>query len=152
MSYTAAKRRVDICQKGRGEQHPDVQGCTILFLWHDTQKRSPSVTGRLGWLRACLRMPHWQRFLVPGPLVLFSFHSGRGRFISVSARSSLQPYTEVHSSDSLAVHVENFQEPCNTSRFLEHPYQNCHLWKAGARGERAFHAREESLLFPFSIY
>lgn len=83
MSYTAAKRRVDTCKMGAGGggersegerplkmmQHTDVQGCTVLFPWHNTHRSSPSVRGKLGQFQTRLRIPHWSWSLI-GPLGL----------------------------------------------------------------------------------
>lgn len=40
-------------------QHRGVQGCTVLFPWHNTHRSSPSVRGKLGQFQTRLRIPHW---------------------------------------------------------------------------------------------
>lgn len=89
-------------RKGGGDltdvmQHPDVQGCTALFLWLNTQKKP--------FRRRKVRpIPN-----VPGnPSLVTVSHSASGalpsapreaQFGLVPARSSFQPYTEIPISD-----------------------------------------------------
>lgn len=78
-------------------QHPDVQGCTILFLWLNTQRKP----FRMRKVRPIPNVPE-------NPSLVTVSHSASGalpsvlreaQFGLVSARSSCPPYTEIRISD-----------------------------------------------------